>query len=79
MLRKSGSFGYTDSNKTWQMFWWMMRIKDCICCDEHLVLYASIESLNCTPETNITLYVSWNLHKRFTKAFINAMYLHDYN
>ena len=27
-------------------------------CDEHWVLYVSDESLNSTPETNITLYVN---------------------
>ena len=27
-------------------------------CDEHQVLYVSVESLNSTPETNITLYVT---------------------
>ena len=32
-------------------------------CDEHWVLYVSDESLNHTPETNITLYVNWNLNK----------------
>ena len=35
----------------------VMRIKDCIC-HEHQVLYISVESLYCTPETNITLYVN---------------------
>ena len=28
-------------------------------CDEHWVLYGSAESLYCTPETNITLYVNY--------------------
>ena len=27
-------------------------------CNEHQVLYGSVESLCCTPETNITLYVN---------------------
>ena len=27
--------------------------------DEHQVMYASVESLYCTPETNITLYVNY--------------------
>ena len=26
-------------------------------CDEHWELYGSVESLYCTPETNITLYI----------------------
>ena len=26
--------------------------------DEHRVMYGSVESLYCTPETNITLYVN---------------------
>ena len=30
-------------------------IKKCACCDEHQVLYGTVESLYCTPETNITL------------------------
>ena len=32
--------------------------------DEYQVLVLSVESPNCTPETNITLYVDqWNLNK----------------
>ena len=27
-------------------------------CDEHRVLYESVESLYCTPETNITLMLT---------------------
>ena len=27
------------------------------------MLYVSEESLSCTPETNTTLYVNWNLNK----------------
>ena len=34
-------------------------IKEGTCCDEHWVLYGSDESLNTTPETNITLYVNY--------------------
>ena len=37
---------------------WVMGIKEGTCCDEHLVLYVSNESLNSTLETNITLYVT---------------------
>ena len=37
----------------------MMGIKECTCCDEHQVLYGSVELLYCTPETNITLYVNY--------------------
>ena len=37
---------------------WVMDIKEDTCCDEHWVLYVNDESLNSTPETNITLYVS---------------------
>ena len=36
---------------------WVMSIKKGTC-DERWVLYVSDESLNSTPETNITLYVS---------------------
>ena len=37
---------------------WVMVVKEGTC-DEHWVLYVSDESLNCTPETNITLYVNY--------------------
>ena len=37
-------------------------IKECTC-EEHRALYASVQSPNCTPETNITLTVNWNLNK----------------
>ena len=37
---------------------WMKGIKECTCCDEHLVFYGSVESLICTLETSITLYVN---------------------
>ena len=36
----------------------VIRIKECTC-DEHQVLYISVESLYCTPETNITLCVNY--------------------
>ena len=39
---------------------WVMGIKEGTC-DEHWVLHLSGESLNSTPETNIILYVNWNL------------------
>jgi len=35
-----------------------MDIKEGTCCDESWVLHVSDESLNSTPETNITLYVN---------------------
>ena len=35
-----------------------MGIKECTCCDEHQVMYRSVESLYYTPETNLTLYVN---------------------
>ena len=34
-----------------------MGFKGCTC-DEHWMLYVSVESLNCTHETNIMLYVN---------------------
>ena len=37
---------------------WRMGIKEGTCFDEHWVLYVRNESLNSTPETNITLYVN---------------------
>ena len=38
----------------------VMGIKEYICYYE--LMYGSIESLYCTAETNITLYVNWNLN-----------------
>ena len=35
-----------------------MEIKDCTG-DEHWVMYGIVESMYCTPETNITLYVNY--------------------
>ena len=40
-----------------------MGIKEGASCDEHWVLYVSDKSPNCTSETNVTLYVDWNLNK----------------
>ena len=37
---------------------WVMGIKEGIYGDEHWVLYVSDESINSTPEINITLYVN---------------------
>ena len=37
---------------------WMMGIKEGTC-DKHQVMYGSVESLDCTPETNITLYFNY--------------------
>ena len=37
---------------------WVMRTKEGTCYDEYWVLYVRDESLNSTPKTNITLYVS---------------------
>jgi len=37
---------------------WVMGIKECTGCNEHWVLYVSDESLNSTPETNITLHIN---------------------
>lgn len=37
-----------------------MGIKEHTCHDEHCVMYKIVESLNCTWETNITLYVKNN-------------------
>ena len=33
--------------------------KECPYCDEHWVLNGNVESLYCTPETNIKLYVNY--------------------
>ena len=37
---------------------WVMGIKEEICCDAQWVLHVNEESLNSTPETNITLCVN---------------------
>ena len=37
----------------------VMGIKESTCRDEHWVMYASVESLYCPPETNITLCVNY--------------------
>ena len=42
---------------------WEMGIKKGICCDEHWVLHVSDESLNSTPDTNITLYVNLDFNE----------------
>ena len=34
------------------------RIKERTYCDEYRVMYGTVESLYCTPETNTTLYVN---------------------
>ena len=44
-----------------------MGIKEDTCCDEHWVLYVSDQSLNSTPESNITLLTNWNLNKSLEK------------
>ena len=36
-----------------------INIKEHVCGDEHWVTYGTVESLYCTPETNITLYVNY--------------------
>ena len=41
----------------------MMGIKECSCRDEHRVKYGIGESLNCTPETNITLCANYTGNK----------------
>ena len=35
-----------------------MSVKEVTYCDEHWVLYVSDDSLNSTPENNMTLYVN---------------------
>lgn len=37
---------------------WVVGMKEGACCDEHWVMYVSVESLSSTPETNIALYVN---------------------
>lgn len=44
-----------------------MGIKEGTCYDEHWVKHGNVESLNCTPETNIipetSMLINWNLNK----------------
>ena len=42
-------------------------------CDKHCVLYVSHESLNSTPDTNITLYVNWNLSKNLKEKNLDLV------
>ena len=45
--------------------------------NEHRMLYGSIKLLYCIPETNITLYVNWNLNKNLEeKKNIDLYTLH---
>ena len=37
-------------------------------CDERRATCGSAESLDCTPETNITRCVNWDLNKNFKKG-----------
>lgn len=37
-------------------------------CDERRATCGSVESLDCTPETNITRCVNWDLKKNFKKG-----------
>ena len=36
----------------------MLEIKEYTCCDKHWVMYGTVESPYCRPETNITLYAN---------------------
>ena len=42
-------------------------------CDEHWVLYVGDESLYSTLETDITLYVNYNLHKNLKQQQQNQL------
>ena len=37
-------------------------------CDEHWVMYGSVESLCCTPKTNITVYVNCTGFKKYKEG-----------
>ena len=45
-----------------------MGIEKRACRDEHWVMYRSAESVNCTPETDIILYVNWNLNRNYNNG-----------
>ena len=49
-----------------------MGIKKTTCCDKYRVWYGTVESLNCTPETNIILCVNWNLNKNLKKKVVKS-------
>ena len=49
----------------------MIGIKEGTCYDEHWALYVSDESLNSTPETNITLYINELEFKSILKKSIS--------
>ena len=44
-----------------------MNIKEYMCYDEQRVIYGSVESPYCTPETKITLCVNYSLNKMLKK------------
>ena len=53
-----------------------MEIIECSCCDEHCIFYGSVESLRCTPETNIHCILTLtnlteNLKERPTLIIMN--------
>ena len=39
-------------------------------CGDHFIMYKNIKSLYCTPETNIILYVKYNLIKNKLKPYV---------
>ena len=46
-----------------------MKTKEYTCTDKHWVMYRIVESLYCTPETNITLYQNKNSINKKIKGF----------
>ena len=47
-----------------------MGMNEGTCPEEHRVLYGSVESLNCTPETNIQcILTTWHLNKNLKTAY----------
>ena len=48
-----------------------MEIKEDTYCDEDWVMYRTVESLCCTPETNITLYVNYTRSLKNNNSKLN--------
>ena len=44
-------------------------------CGDYFIIYKNIESLCCTPETSITLYVKYNFKKKITGAALVVQWL----
>ena len=57
MVTKAGGGGQRGGLRGKRWVREVMSMKECTC-DKHWALYVSVESLNSTPENNITLHVN---------------------